>query len=143
MATPPFENTRVAQHEKLDQAKQVELFDAITRNFEDLYSQFQTQQAAIESGNSFLRLASKGEHKIAFGNSAVVFTASTLSASLTVTHGLGAAPKTIVATALLSPSAGKIPLFNTTGTSKTAFTINAEIKEAFTGGIAFYWVAIA
>src|ERR1700684_1684648 len=49
MAHPPFENTRLAPHEKLDQAKQQELFDAITRNFEHAYTEFATTAQVREA----------------------------------------------------------------------------------------------
>lgn len=142
MANPPFENTRLAEHEKLDQKKQIELFDSITRNFEDLYNKFQTQQSATESANAFLKLAAAGRNKISFGVSSLTFTASNQSASKEVLHKLGVTPQAVVCTALTSPAFGKIPIFNITSGSKTAFILNGETKEALTGPVSFYWIAI-
>lgn len=90
MAIPPFVNTRLNKGEKLDQEKAEELFDANTRIFEDIYNRYQTTEQANEAGNEFLRLLTKGKHKIAYGTAAITFPgASKFSNVISVVTGLG------------------------------------------------------
>jgi len=90
MAIPPFNNTRLNKHEEPTKEKQEELFDAITRNFGDLYSMFPLQRE--DMAESFLKLAAGGSRKIAFGSTTCTFSGSGVSGPQTVEHGLGAVP---------------------------------------------------
>lgn len=76
------------------------------------------------------------------GRDSVVFAAATLSATLTVAHGLGRLPLSVVATAYASPSVEQIPLCNTHNWTDTSFNINAEVDTAYTGSIQFSWIAL-
>lgn len=57
----------------------------------------QNLQAVLAGG--FLKLIETGDHNVAMGVTAVTFTASPLSATKTVAHGLGADPANIQLTA--------------------------------------------
>lgn len=72
----------------------------------------------------------------------LTFAAATLSATRTVTHGLGHVPTAVVATAYASPAVDQIPLCNTHNWTATTFNVNAEVDAAYTGTIQFSWIAL-
>jgi hypothetical protein len=55
MAIPPFNNTRLNPHEDLTKKKQEELFDAVTRNIEDIYAEFATGTNITELRKAFIK----------------------------------------------------------------------------------------
>lgn len=146
MAIPPFVNTRLNKGEKLTQEKAEELFDAMTRNFEDLYNRVQTQEAANEAGNEFLRLLTKGKRKITWGEATLTWTASKASAKVEVTHKLGAAPSH-VSLQLENPNApfasGISFDANLVSRSSTKFIIGGTCSEAISASFGCLWLAIA
>jgi hypothetical protein len=77
------------------------------------------------------------------GSDTLTFAASTNSGTITVTHGLGATPGQVVATAKNAPAFGNIPVCHTANYTDTTFQMNGETKSAFTGSVAVSWVAIA
>lgn len=77
-----------------------------------------------------------------WGIATLSFTASTDSATLSVTHGLGTTPIVAVATSYNAAAFGKIPNCNTFSYAATTFSLNGEVKTAFTGTATVGWVAI-
>ncbi len=141
MAIPPFVNTRLNKGEKLDQGKAEEIFDAMTRNFEDLYNRYQTVEAQNEALNGFLRLVVSGKHKVNFGTTTVKWGSKNIASSgKVITHKLGETPTFALAGGLFAGNYGEvnalgktqfeIRLVSTTGeievnTERTAFWIAA------------------
>ncbi len=76
------------------------------------------------------------------GLGTLTFTASTLSATLTVAHGLGRPPTAVVATSVSAPAVDQIVLCNTGTWNPTSFNINAEVDAAITNTIQFAWIAL-
>ncbi len=81
--------------------------------------------------------------KISFGLATLTFTASTDSANLLVPHTCGRVPLAVVATSFNGPTFPQIPTPNTFTWTATDFTLNAELRAAYTGTIQVSWVALA
>lgn len=105
----------------------------ITLNFEQLQTSLTTPGATLP----FLQLLSAQQLALAFGTGTLTFTASDTSAVLTVTHGLGRAPK-----AVFAMSTAFLMWFVVTSPTTTTFQIQGQVKAAGTGTSGFYWIAI-
>jgi hypothetical protein len=93
--------------------------------------------------SSFLQLAiSPTAAAASWGASSLGFTASTISASLAVSHGLPRTPSTILATCTQAPGPSQVMTLNTFSVTPTTFTINGTVPVAYTGNISFYWLAV-
>lgn len=100
---PPFVNTRLNRGEDLNKVKQEELFEGITRNFEDLYQRFITSTEARESLSPYsgvIKVIAGTNHKANFGTSTVTFSASQESAETQIEHGLKTTPSLCLAIAV-------------------------------------------
>lgn len=108
----------------------------IRRAFEQVAQQFPLHSQNL--ANDVLVLASTGTaRKVAFGTSTVTFTASTVSATTNVTHGLGVAP---ISVQLTSEALGIGLVVSAKGS--TTFTAQGWTPTATSGTITFDWVAI-
>lgn len=76
------------------------------------------------------------------GTATLTFSASTNSTGTVVTHGLGKVPTEVVATSLSAPAFGRIPNCTTTTYTDTTFTLNGEVKTAFSGTADVCWIAV-
>lgn len=117
-----------------------EILRMVQENFDHYNDQFPVVGSNIGSG---MARAVFGGAKFASAASAVHFAGSTLSENLVVTHHLPATPSVVVATSLGAPGPSQVPVMNVFSMTATTFTINGEIKVAFTGNIGFSWIAIA
>ena len=118
MAIPPFQNTRLNKHEEPSKEKLEELFDALTRNNEDLYDRFATSEQVTEATSKRTiggRVTEAGGVEGGVGFTVVHPSAGryiiTLATSLP-TYGVCVA----------SP-AGPLRTASTTGVSKTQFEV--------------------
>lgn len=78
------------------------------------------------------------------GSGTLVFTASTLSASLTVPHQLGVVPSAIICTAagVLSGTYSPVTLAVSEGSETAAqFVVQGQTSAAITRNVKFYWLA--
>lgn len=92
--------------------------------------------------SSFLQLTAVAKRSINFGTVKLKWTASTNSAPVEVTHGLGVEPTVVHATPLSSPSFGQIPIPNISSKNSTKFSMNAEIKTSSSIEVTMMWTAI-
>jgi hypothetical protein len=83
-----------------------------------------------------------GGRSFTFGTATLTFTASTNSAGITVTHGLGKTPIGVLATGQMAPAFGNIVTPNPTAIGATTFGLSGEVKTAFTGSIPVFWMAV-
>jgi hypothetical protein len=136
MAIPPFNNTRLNPHENLTKKKQEELFDAITRNLEDLYEKFPLTLENMGS-TPFIRAVS-GTHMANFGTGSATF-AGGATATAEVSHELGVVPRVVLITA--SDSLYNAACF---AKSKTVASVALQVLSGtHTGAVAFDWFAIS
>jgi hypothetical protein len=77
------------------------------------------------------------------GTETLTWSASANSGTVTVTHGLPAAPTEVTATSKGAPGFGNIPNCNVFAISDTTFALNAEVKTAFSGSVTVSWIAVA
>lgn len=79
--------------------------------------------------------------EIRYGTATLTFTASTDSAAVSVTHGLGRLPVSVVAMSFGS-SFGRVANCNWASPTATTFLFAGEVKTAFTGTVTVTWIAI-
>jgi hypothetical protein len=79
---------------------------------------------------------------IRFGVATLSWTASTDSAVLTVTHGLGRTPVVVVANSFSAASFASVPYCTTLSFTSTSFGLAGIVRAAFTGSTQVCWVAI-
>ena len=91
------------------------------------------------NGTQPLMLAAQGARKAAFGTAVLHWSTSTISDTLTVTHGLGATPVCVI----LTPKDGVGPALACTAQSSTTFSVQGTNASALTGNTNLYWLAIA
>ncbi len=75
------------------------------------------------------------------GVASLGFVASTDSGTSIVNHGLEVPPRGVLAISNAAPAFGRIPLCNTWAYGPTTFSINGEVKTAFTGNVNVVWIA--
>jgi hypothetical protein len=102
-------------------------WDTARRNFERL-------RDTLDTGGTAAR--------IRWGIQPMTFSAATLSAAETVTHGLGRTPALVLMTAKDAPASNKIMTLYTTIYSDTTFACQGTIDAAHTGDLDACWVAI-
>lgn len=108
----------------------------VRRAFEEISKHFPLQPQ--DFANVLVLLASTGTaRKDAFGVDTVTFTASTLSATKNISHGLGALPVSVQLTAN-SPGFGMV----VTARSSTTFTVQGWTGGAVSTTIGFDWRAV-
>jgi hypothetical protein len=114
----------------------VQEFTDATLDFEQLQ-----QKTILDSTpQSFLQLATTGTRKVAFGAGTFVFTASATSAIVTITHGLGVTPITVI---LTCGNTGLLiaPYYGTPSGTVSVQTI-AVASAATTVNVPFSWLMI-
>lgn len=82
-----------------------------------------------------------GGKSVRSGQSTLTFTAAVTSNTVSVTHGLRKVPTEVVATSFNAPAFGNIPTCNAFGYGATSFSLNGEVKTAFTGTVVVSWIA--
>lgn len=94
------------------------------------------------TGESVLQLAVTGtKRKVAFGMVPIAFTASGVSATSTVSHGLGAVPSATTGglAGLWTTSTLSLPMFSA---SSTQLTAQLTSNVAITANLSLWWIAI-
>lgn len=104
--------------------------DGVQRNFDALAA------AAIGTGNV--------AREIRAGYVTLTWAGAVGSGVVAVSHGMGRVPQGVVATAFASPQsvAGQIPEPNVFTLTATTFSIDAEVRVAYTGTQTLFWIAI-
>lgn len=103
---------------------------------------------ATDALNNFLKLASTGDHKIAFGVSTLSFPGSSQSSQATIPHGLGATPVAWLALSV-APSgniADAVVINETQSPTSTNFFPSGRTVSGASvgpGNLSFYWIAIS
>lgn len=80
--------------------------------------------------------------KLRWGTGTLTFAASTDSAHVTVTHGMGSAPVAVAPIASSAPTFNDIPRFNVDAFTSTTFGINGQKSVANSTSVNFLWIAI-
>ena len=117
------------------------LFDAIQGNFEQLAELFPLQQANF--ANVLLLLVSTGtKRKVAFGSTSVTYSASNVSATKEVTHGLGATPQIVIPVALSFNADHNVTVAAEPGESKFSLVSRVVSGVGVTATVSVFWIAI-
>lgn len=92
--------------------------------------------------SSFLQLLSPQALHLDFGQQTLTWTASNLSATATVSHGLGTSPQVVLATAVGAPGPGEVPALNTFSYTSTQFNLNGDVRTSGSFSCNVNWLAI-
>jgi hypothetical protein len=98
--------------------------------------------AEQENESGFLKLAIAGTHKVAWGPATLTYTASNVSATKEITHGLGATP-TVVFPVAESFNADHNVTPSTPGSTKFSLVSRTVSGSSISATINVFWVAIA
>jgi hypothetical protein len=135
----PHPNIESAPGKKFDDRALATLVSEIQANFDALTAKFPLSGGDLGAAVR----AADGSRKIDCGIVVLTWEGSTLSAPVVVPHQLKVPPEGVVATVILAPEAGKVPIPNCWEFTGSDFTINAETRNPNTGSMNLFWIAVS